>query len=117
MNCIHCGYEFFTTVRRKAGDGSVQVFRRCDQCGQNWDGKFISKAKVNLESLIWAEPLEPNTCLRCGKPYAQAHHYMPRAIAKKNGLNPEEWPIEDLCDACHRTWHNAVTPGLVKREW
>ena len=117
MNCIHCGFGEFTTVRRRAADGHIQAFRRCDQCGLNWDGKFVPQEKINFEFLIWVEPLEPNICGHCGKPYAQAHHYMPRSIAKKNGLNAEEWPIEDLCDECHGKWHNAVTPGLVKKEW
>jgi len=114
MNCIHCGHEEFSTVRRRAGDGHIQVFRRCNQCGENWDGKFIPKEKVNLESLVWAKALEPYTCARCGEPYAQTHHYMPQSIARANGIDPNAWPMEDLCEKCHRLWHSLVTPGLMR---
>jgi len=117
MNCLHCGHEKFTTVRRRESDGHCVVFRRCNRCGRNWESKFIPKLKVNFDSLPWVEPMPPKYCARCQQTYAQAHHYFPRALARQHGVNPEAWPIEDLCNNCHGLWHSVVTPGLLKRDW
>jgi len=117
MNCIHCGNEEFINVRRVEADGHTVAFRQCLACGENWDGKFLPKAKINFSSLPWTTPMTPAICEHCGRTYAQEHHYFPRSIARLIGMNPDSWPTQKLCGECHGTWHENVTPGLVKKDW
>ena len=107
----------FTIVRRVEGDGHEVAYRKCNKCGQNWDGRFIAKEKVNFSSLPFDKAMPVCICQRCGKRYAQRHHYFPRALARIIGEDPDTWPTQDLCGECHAKWHNSVTPGLVKKDW
>lgn len=119
MNCKRCGHEDFEPVRQQKSDGSWCVFRQCRKCGGMWDGKYIAKDRVpdwtKLRQVASANA--PATCARCGKTFAQAHHYFQQALARRAGQNADAWPVENLCDDCHILWHKHVTPGLLHHNW
>lgn len=54
-------------------------------------------------------PLRVNTapyeCAVCGDPAAQRHHWLPRAVARLAGEDPDAWPISYLCIGHHKLWH------------
>lgn len=117
--CKHCKTESNTRrVKRKASDGSYQLFLQCVNCGENFDSKFLPK-KFYPDWEQWTEvpPLDQALCSVCDKPGAQLNHYMPVSIARKAGVNPEAWPKGYLCKECHSLWHTLVTPGLLKENW
>jgi hypothetical protein len=116
--CKHCKCDEFTTVKRQDADGHWVVYRQCNKCFCVWDGKFIAKERyAGWERLPMAHiKQEQNKCQRCGSISAQLHHYFPRGLAP-NGVNPDSWPMEYLCDDCHKLWHDNVTPGLLDKNW
>ena len=115
--CHRCSHPEFTTKRRVAADGHIQIVRKCNKCDELWQPEFVKKADVDVDALEWDEPMPVTYCEHCGQPYAQYHHFMPQSIARRIGENPDSWPTQNLCSKCHGLWHESVTPGLVKKEW
>jgi hypothetical protein len=114
--CKHAAELNFTLVKRKASNGHYQVFRRCNVCGQNFDGKFVSQDKIdNLDALPEVEAIPTLKCdyYQCDNP-AEVHHVMPRSIAVKYSEEPDYWPTIHLCRKHHERWHDIVTPGLLR---
>ncbi len=113
----------FDLVKTTISNGSVQVRMFCHQCKDVY-GQAVGQEAINIDALreFEVKGLTNPPCERCGSPYTERHHYMPRAMARKAGVNPEEWATGYLCDNCHNTWHRIVTPGLVpeaekQRRW
>jgi hypothetical protein len=84
-----------------------------------WDGKFIKKENYpgweKLQQIVGAGK---RICSHCKKEkFTQMHHYFPQAIARDVGENPDTWPVEYLCDDCHKLWTKYVTPDLVDKNW
>ncbi len=42
----------------------------------------------------------------------EVHHWAPRHLF---GADADKWPTANLCGACHRQWHDLVTPKMSKR--
>jgi hypothetical protein len=116
--CKHRGR--YNLVKTEIANGSIQVRKLCHECWQVFDSA-VSKKGLDLDALELYETGYFNPpCARCGNPHTEFHHYMPRSLARKAKVNPEEWGGVYLCDDCHNTWHRIVTPGLVpdaERVW
>ena len=52
-------------------------------------------------------------CAACGAVGPrEVHHWAPRHLF---GADADKWPTADLCGACHRRWHDLVTPAMSRR--
>lgn len=50
-------------------------------------------------------------CEVCGAGEAEIHHWAPQYLF---GEEAARWPVGYLCRACHRKWHDLVTPEMGK---
>ena len=95
-------------------NGGWQVFWWCAGCERRTDSRNIPHRKVaNLEALpvVWDYTGDP--CERCGRTDGvEAHHWAPRHVF---GPDADSWPMSDLCAACHKEWHEKMTPSMGER--
>jgi hypothetical protein len=120
--CKHRGH--FTLVKTTISNGRPQVRMLCGDCGDVF-GSAVSQSAIDLDDLQAFEVagLFNPPCTRCGSRYSEYHHYMPVAMARDAGVNPDEWATGYLCQDCHALWHKIVTPmlvpknGIIRRIW
>jgi hypothetical protein len=56
------------------------------------------------------EALNNKPCAKCGVlGPTESHHWAPRHLF---GAAADDWPTSDLCSACHKRWHEVVTPKM-----
>lgn len=118
MIATYCKHEGESSlVKTQISDGSWQVRLLCLDCFDVHDNP-VSQEGLDLEDLAMFEMqgFSNPPCRRCGARFTQRHHYMPQALARKAGVDCEDWGTDYLCDDCHMKWHEIVTPGLVKRK-
>jgi glutamate formiminotransferase len=50
-------------------------------------------------------------CEVCNADEGELHHWAPQHLF---GAEADRWPVSYLCRACHRKWHDLVTPEMGK---
>lgn len=50
-------------------------------------------------------------CEVCGLNEGELHHWAPQYLF---GSDADLWPMSYLCRACHKKWHDLVTPNMGK---
>jgi len=109
--CKKCGWVRHWEVRRCINQGGHETYLFvCSACGQRTQ-HFISKAEVEAAGLE-PEDIEPSRprhkCEVCGTDGAEIHHWAPWFLF---GDEANRWPQSFLCPACHKRWHDIVTPN------
>ena len=87
--------------------GQIKYPWYCRQCGKR-SGIF----EPNHPHLIYTYVFEDRGefyCEKCGTPGAELHHWSPRHLFD---AECEDWPVGYLCQPCHSTWHQIVTPNM-----
>lgn len=80
----------------------------CRQCG-----KKSNIYEPNHPHLIFTyvfNESEENACEKCGAFGAELHHWAPKHLFGE--VEADKWPQSYLCQPCHATWHNTVTPNM-----
>lgn len=108
--CRHTGPS--RNVRTQTANGHWQVRSQCMACSEMHGPAKAHAAGWEQLPIVAAVYLNP-PCAVCGEQPTTNHHWLPRALANKAGLNCEAWPQAYLCHKHHMEWHGLVTPGLV----
>lgn len=114
---MYCKHDSdFHLVKTTISNGRCQVRKLCHECWDVFD-PAASQAAINLADLQEFEMkgMSNPPCQRCGSIHSEYHHYMPQALARKAGVNAEDWATGYLCQECHALWHKIVTPTLVPK--
>ena len=51
-------------------------------------------------------------CEVCGANGGELHHWAPQYLFE----DADNWPKSYLCRACHRKWHDLVTPNMIQKK-
>ena len=117
-HCTRCNATTDTTfVVVIAVNGAKGLRLRCLTCLRSpdrFDKLYPHSALIphgiDIDSIIVIDVHKsPVPCERCGSPFAEGHHWAPRAYFDDADL----WPMSYLCVPCHLRWHKIMTPGLV----
>ena len=117
-------------LRRKyASNGSERFFWYCPNCNRHanqrhywishktikrWQGE--GRLPDNLEQIpVIADYRENVSCVVCGRPGAEYHHFAPQSLADFFGDDWHLWPTAYLCRKHHDQWHDIVTFYLPGR--
>lgn len=126
--CVHCTTTDAVRLRRKVLSNGANVFLwYCVRCNKHADSQrpFVSTKQVDawiregklksVDNIPFAEHRvrdeERDSCVVCGDPNGEYHHWMPKFFADIVG-DFEYWPQSPLCRSCHERWHNIVTPYI-----
>ena len=122
--CLKCESEDLKIGITNTQSGSTIYPVYCNQCG-DVSNKYIKK-HVALEYAITNGPLEyveTNTakwmkekqrqikCEVCDINEGELHHWAPQYLFQ----DADSWPKSYLCRACHRKWHDLVTPNMSNK--
>lgn len=84
---------------------------RCTACGWKMADKGAAKFDVDLP--LEQDNHDPAPCERCGSTTGtELHHWAPRHLFD----DADAWPMSYLCPACHREWHQIVTPHMHRKK-
>jgi protein-arginine kinase activator protein McsA len=123
--CLKCESEDLKIGITNTQSGSTIYPVYCNQCG-DVSNKYIKK-HVALEYAITNGPLEyveTNTakwmkekqqqikCEVCDINEGELHHWAPQYLFQ----DADSWPKSYLCRACHRKWHDLVTPNMSNKK-
>lgn len=123
--CLKCESEDLKIGITNTQSGSTIYPVYCNQCG-DVSNKYIKKY-VALEYAITNGPLEyveTNTakwmkekqqqikCEVCDINEGELHHWAPQYLFQ----DADSWPKSYLCRACHRKWHDLVTPNMSNKK-
>lgn len=123
--CLKCESEDLKIGITNTQSGSTIYPVYCNQCG-DVSNKYIKK-HVALEYAITNGPLEyveTNTakwmkekqqqikCEVCDINEGELHHWAPQYLFP----DADSWPKSYLCRACHRKWHDLVTPNMSNKK-
>ncbi len=123
--CLKCESEDLKIGITNTQSGSTIYPVYCNQCG-DVSNKYIKK-HVALEYAITNGPLEyveTNTakwmkekqqqikCEVCDINETELHHWAPQYLFP----DADSWPKSYLCRACHRKWHDLVTPNMSNKK-
>lgn len=122
--CLKCESEDLKIGITNTQSGSTIYPVYCNQCG-DVSNKYIKK-HVAIEYAITNGPLEyveTNTakwmkekqrqikCEVCDINEGELHHWAPQYLFP----DADSWPMSYLCRACHRKWHDLVTPNMSNK--
>ena len=123
--CLKCESEDLKIGITNTQSGSTIYPVYCNQCG-DVSNKYIKK-HVAIEYALTNGPLEyveTNTakwmkekqqqikCEVCDTNEGELHHWAPQYLFP----NADSWPKSYLCRACHRKWHDLVTPNMSNKK-
>lgn len=123
--CLKCESEDLKIGITNTQSGSTIYPVYCNQCG-DVSNKYIKK-HVALEYALTNGPLEyveTNTakwmkekqqqikCEVCDINEGELHHWAPQYLFQ----DADSWPKSYLCRACHRKWHDLVTPNMSNKK-
>ena len=123
-NCKTCGSDQIKIGITNLRSGATVHPFYCKSCGDVF-ARYVSK-KIAHEYALKNGPLEyvktrtaqymeneqiQIKCEVCNANEAEKHHWAPFHLF---GMDCEKWPTSYLCRACHRKWHDLVTPEMGK---
>jgi protein-arginine kinase activator protein McsA len=122
-SCKNCGSEKLKIGIANTVSGSTVYPVYCIDC--NTVSNHYIKKQIALDYAIQNGPLEyvktrtqeyyakkqeQIKCEVCDKLEGELHHWAPQYLF----LDAEQWPTSYLCRACHKRWHDLVTPNMSK---
>lgn len=103
----------------KAASGHEHITEYCFACYSRPTGAFIGKDEakrrgINIEELevVKDNRSETQRCEVCDSLETELHHWAPVHLF---GQEAKDWPTAFLCCACHRRWHEKVTPTMSRK--
>ena len=102
-----CGASKWAVAKMICASGQVKYPWYCRMCG-----RASNVYEPKHDHLVYAAVINDSTdnqCEKCGKMGAELHHWAPRHLF---GDQADRWPVSFLCQECHATWHQAVTPDM-----
>jgi hypothetical protein len=87
--------------RNKGGHECHPYF--CRTCLRRLD-LYEKKIVAIVIGFIEIPVADQKACVRCGETGAEIHHWAP----KEYFSDPDSWPIDPLCQKCHREWHDTI---------
>ena len=112
--CCKCGHGPVKGVAKIIDTSGRERYPYiCEKCGTRTT-VFCPKNEVPQaikdSPPVFAYELQLGECERCGAyTHVENHHWAPRYLF---GDACDEWPTSQLCRACHKEWHDAVTPNM-----
>jgi protein-arginine kinase activator protein McsA len=120
-NCLKCGSEKLKIGVTKITSGSTVYPIYCSVCGyvstqyvkknlaQEYERANGSLEYVKTRSVLRAEINKIQIkCEVCKADEYEKHHWAPQHLFP----DADSWPTSYLCRACHRKWHQVVTPNM-----
>lgn len=107
--CKHCGEAVWRVGFYIDAGGNPKYPFVCVACGRRTP-QFAQRKAVERSGIEVLElhPMQlPFVCEVCGAEGAENHHWAPFYLF---GEEADMWPQSYLCPACHRRWHEVVTP-------
>jgi len=119
--CSECGSEHLKIGITNTQSGSTVYPVYCGDCGEV-SNKYIKK-QIALQHAIengilqyvktktakyMEEDGEQIKCEVCNANEGEYHHWAPQYLFP----DANKWPTSYLCRACHRKWHDLVTPNM-----
>lgn len=123
--CDLTGHHDWVEGRGYQQNGLEVYVRRCAHCNQGTnlpkrgnehlaDGPVIYDNRPSCCQGQGCVLCNPNPCQRCGThTNTQMHHWAPSYLFGWQEAN--RWPTGWLCQPCHTTWHQTVTPNMNRR--
>lgn len=123
--CRACGSDQVKIGVTNIASGATVFPYYCNSCGKVHTQ--YAKKKVAHQYAIEVAPLEyvytstamhmqrkgeKIECEVCKKPEGELHHWAPTHIFRDES---DRWPTSYLCRACHRRWHDLVTPNMGRK--
>ena len=95
--------------RRKNAAGAWVIQPWCRACQARPGDRSFYSARLftpeQIEAMPEARPLSAGVCARCSAVGpVEEHHWAPRHLF----ADADQWPVDDLCGACHRRWHEVI---------
>lgn len=122
--CNKCGSEKLKIGITNIASGATVYPVYCTECGEVFP-KYIQK-RIAQEYARENGPLEyvetrttkymqkrqqQIKCEVCDENEGELHHWAPQYLFP----DAENWPKSYLCRACHKKWHDLVTPNMSTR--
>ena len=122
--CKKCGSDHLKIGITNTQSGSTIYPIYCGECG-DVSTQYVKK-QIAFEYAIKNGPLEylqtrtakfmerkqrQIKCEVCDANEGELHHWAPQYLFK----DADSWPMSYLCRACHRKWHDLVTPNMSKK--
>lgn len=122
--CKKCGSDHLKIGITNTQSGSTIYPIYCGDCG-DVSTQYVKK-QIAFEYAIKNGPLEylqtrtakfmerkqrQIKCEVCDANEGELHHWAPQYLFK----DADSWPMSYLCRACHRKWHDLVTPNMSKK--
>ena len=108
--CKYCGATGWGIGHYVDAGGNPKYPFYCLNCGKRIPGfakrRVVEKSNVQIKQLY--PLLLPFICEVCGAEGGENHHWAPFHLF---GDEAEKWPQSFLCPACHKRWHDLVTPN------
>lgn len=119
--CKNCGSEHLKIGITNTQSGSTVYPMYCVDCGEV-SNKYIKK-QIALQHAIkngilqyvktktakyMEEDSEQINCEVCKSKGGEYHHWAPQYLFS----DADKWPSSYLCRACHKKWHDLVTPNM-----
>lgn len=123
-NCKTCGSDQLKIGITNIASGATVYPIYCTACGEVF-AKYVKKriaqeyarenGPLQYVKTKTAEYIEKKQiqikCEVCDANEGELHHWAPQYLF---GDEADRWPIGYLCRACHRKWHDLVTPEMGK---
>ena len=132
-HCRNCGSnDGWLAAALRTRNGNLNTHLNCATCGENGEAANRSAIPHRLFPPDRLPVYRDNSCTRCRgagcsecadlctvrgcKTFGvEFHHWLPRHIAKRHGLDAGDWPVGTLCREHHMLWHNLVTPNMARK--
>lgn len=127
MECKDCGSIKIKIGVTNTTSGSTVYPYYCNDCGTVFtqyakkqtaiDFAFnhgnLKYVKTKTAKLIEDGKINQNKCEVCGGNGVEYHHWAPTHLF---GDEADKWPCSYLCRACHKKWHDIVTPNMSNKD-
>lgn len=121
--CRNCGSHNLSIGITNTSSGSTVFPIYCCDCGKVYMADCVKKKyahdyAINNGTLKYIQTVqikeeEQEKCEVCGTLGVEYHHWAPTHLF---GDEADKWPCSYLCRACHKKWHDIVTPNMSQRK-
>ena len=122
--CTHCGSEELRLGITNISSGATVYPIYCADCGEVF-AKYVKKiiaqeyekengplqyVKTRTAKYIEKKQIQIK-CEVCDANEGELHHWAPQYLFQ----DADSWPTSYLCRACHKRWHDLVTPNMSNK--
>jgi len=97
--CASCGEVFPKFVSKKVAH-QYEMENGTLEYVKTRTAKYMEKKQIQIK------------CEVCKAQEGELHHWAPQYLF---GPDADDWPKSYLCRACHRKWHDMVTPNMTRQ--